>query len=793
MTGLRSVNIETLEPRLFLSVATIDATFGNAGVVTAFPSQGPPSEQAAILPDGNIVAAGNYQDPTTDAAIPEFVEYSPQGSLLFNVPAQLNAPRAVAITPNGEVLVLGDRLAEFNENGSLDITFGNDGIIALPAPVSVTQIQDTFMAVAPNGNIFIANGDVVAQYSSTGVLNTSFGNEGIVRFEQPAGGGRLIGITSLSVDGQGQPLIGYEVSGDYKYETQFAVVSRLTTTGAYDTGFAGTGTDTYGQNSDVSAEPTNITPLSDGGILIVVNGYASLLNSSGDQLKTPVSNQDYGNVLPQGITSITSLSADALIAAGNGINGDFITRLIVTYQDGNPRVQLDPTFGNQGIEQLSLSDISADAFSKFDNPQIVFGPDGNAIFTGTPNSSGYGGLNMVQLDFPATPTVTQSTFTARTPLRYVDDAGHHVALRLTGPGDGLVTFVSSSNDPVDITFSGTSSRSSFIVQTARGTTTIGTIEALILGRIQATKAIVDANAYITEMGAITVAGVSDATWQLNAQSNLQAVLHLGVVSNLALQIPQARLIQASSWTGDSESDDLSIDQLQSLQINGDFTANIGTNSSNPLPAKHFAIARAVVKGSISGWWVLGGPVQSIKIGTATSTSVIETDNNDAIGSIDATGTLSGYISCAGSLHLLAAGKSIDGAKIDVDGNLSQIRTPQISNSTIIAGLSFSAMMGLVQDMSQFDNQATIQSIVIPGRNRKLPAFSNSSISAPAIGAVQVGLVDESITGAATGFAFESLHSISYRKSASSVFHWHKGQSPNLLQQSGPFQLNLLSD
>jgi uncharacterized delta-60 repeat protein len=194
---------------------SLDNSFGVEGKVTTSFLGFPASANAvALYPDGKIVAAGYVEyDKDEDANI-GVVRYNPDGSLdtsfdndgkvitgFFGIEDIFNDANAVAVQPDGKIIVggfavrtLNETGAEFglvryNEDGSLDNSFGTNG-------KTVTDFfgsSDFAMAMAlqPDGKIVLA-GDIVnfpantnhdfglARYNSDGSLDTGFGSGGKV-------------------------------------------------------------------------------------------------------------------------------------------------------------------------------------------------------------------------------------------------------------------------------------------------------------------------------------------------------------------------------------------------------------------------------------------------------------------------------------------------------------------------------------------------------------------------------------------------------------------------------------
>jgi uncharacterized delta-60 repeat protein len=229
----------------------LDASFGNGGAVTSDTGG---IGGLAVQPDGKIVVAGTSNDLRILLA-----RYLPNGSLdpSFGnggqVETQVGAwafAQSVALQSDGKIVVAGGSyqgddtvleeftLARYNPNGSLDTTFGTDGITNTvipeqPAPTVATTESATArsLAVLPGGDILAAGSSTLdgsisgmssfalARYKPDGSLDPTFGDGGIVQTPSPGVG---VGI-AVQPDGQivaseGNALRGYTRTGSFNLE-----------------------------------------------------------------------------------------------------------------------------------------------------------------------------------------------------------------------------------------------------------------------------------------------------------------------------------------------------------------------------------------------------------------------------------------------------------------------------------------------------------------------------------------------------------------------------------------------
>jgi uncharacterized delta-60 repeat protein len=137
----------------FMTTGEIDPSFGNNGVATIPVGEGACSYDClAIQPDGKIIAGGNYGN-----------------TLLWYVLL----------------------LTRFNSDGSIDTTFGEDGSVKY----SYGDVDDEAfdLGLTSDGSIVVAGftatqtynfSTLVMQFTSDGTLDTNFGSDGIIEFDQ---------------------------------------------------------------------------------------------------------------------------------------------------------------------------------------------------------------------------------------------------------------------------------------------------------------------------------------------------------------------------------------------------------------------------------------------------------------------------------------------------------------------------------------------------------------------------------------------------------------------------------
>ena len=293
------LKVEALETRALLaSAGSLDPSFGaGRGSVTApldvpvasSNSEGTggsgyvlQSESVATLPDGNIVVSGPvvydkaFGDVATigSAAALAIVELNPNGTpdtsfgddgRVF-VPITPNEPSLqVAIAPTGQIILANTInqgtanvtyfVAELNADGTIDTSFGTDGVAEYPADTT-TSATDRISAlvgvfVQSGGQILLAGGSgggfSAVELNADGSLDTSYGTDGTatvpVSISVSSGLTEYSYPTAAAMQPGGQIVLTGDVSVSHSMtgepSSDEIVATRLTASGTLDTTFGG--------------------------------------------------------------------------------------------------------------------------------------------------------------------------------------------------------------------------------------------------------------------------------------------------------------------------------------------------------------------------------------------------------------------------------------------------------------------------------------------------------------------------------------------------------------------------
>ena len=368
---------------------TLDKTFNPGGAtpgVNEFSLNGGQSANGlsglGITPNGDIEVLGfsgstnalavarliGPTDPNATPPVPP-VASSPIGTLdpTFNNGALVQTgivtvhdgyPSAV-VDSSGRTILLGGagglEIQRLNPDGSPDLTFGKDGessifvgAEALPAGLAVDAAGDIFIAssapVSPGMSPTGPQETEIIKFTSSGILDTSFGNDGIAVINPSISGG-WGGEATLLIDPSGNvDVVGFTAGGE-------VAVVRLTPSGTVDPTFNGGNVDVVPGTSNVSTDTATID--SSGRIVIAgkTNALANTLfvtrlNPDGS-LDTTFAGTGLLNftLTPGSRESVSSVATDS---AGNiflgGSNG--VQQVVVKLTSSG---SLDSSFGTGGF------------------------------------------------------------------------------------------------------------------------------------------------------------------------------------------------------------------------------------------------------------------------------------------------------------------------------------------------------------------------------------------------------------------------------------------------------------
>lgn len=416
-----STNFDTAVAR-FNTDGSPDATFdGDGKVVTPVSNSSDAARSIVLQSDGKIVAAGFNN--TGNAADFSIVRYNVNGSLdssfdgdgivVTAVGSSQDELYSVSVKSNGKITVAGFSfvsnydfsLASYNADGSLDTSFGENGVAIRELGLSYDtardiKIQSDGKIVASgstfNGNFFDFS---LSRYNDDGTLDSSFGTNGTVISS--------FGSSSFSLSSAIQPDGKIILAGERfitSSNRDFAL-ARYNADGSLDASF-GTGgmltTNIENNNSD-TAYSVLLQP--DGKIIAVgsslnpstfrsqfaitrynMDGSLDMTFDGDGKALFPVAGSD--------VAYTAALQPDGkIVMAGEGFSATSTNEFVLARL--NPNGSLDTSFDNDGK-------IITPVGNDYDGARgLVIQPDGKIVaagFASTPetNGSGYASFALVR-------------------------------------------------------------------------------------------------------------------------------------------------------------------------------------------------------------------------------------------------------------------------------------------------------------------------------------------------------------------------------------------------------------
>jgi uncharacterized delta-60 repeat protein len=262
---------------------SLDSTFGSNGIVITSFGKTSIIQSSVLEADGKIIAIGNMGAPfSPDNNVFALCRYNIDGHLdetfgtggkvLTNLGSVDDAPLSVKIRKNGKIVVCGwsfigvdpnFALAQYNYDGTLDKTFGTNGIIVTSLASGSSAWS---LAIQSNDKVIVVgysydgqhDNFTLVRYNTDGSIDSSFGSNGNVVTKIGSGDNDARSV-NLQLDGK---ILVTGISVDSNLKKNFALA-------LYDT--LGNLNKLFGMNG---IETTKITPFDD---LL----YSSTIQSNG--------------------------------------------------------------------------------------------------------------------------------------------------------------------------------------------------------------------------------------------------------------------------------------------------------------------------------------------------------------------------------------------------------------------------------------------------------------------------------------------------------------------------------
>lgn len=342
-----------------------DLTFGTAGVARVL--EGTVSASLARRDDGRILIARatasgfDIERLTADGMLDSTFGTGGHQLLPVTGPGDDTAG-AVALQPDGKLLVAsksehGDSdvglVFRYRRDGSLDTTFGDQGVALLPFGASISSVRD--IRVLPSGKIVVSGArvadghdeGVIARLNSDGSIDRSYGHNGTNSV--PSQVDRIVPTS-------GDDFVAYLIG-------PFDTVSRVLSDGSRDTSFADDGYAILNGFTPTDL-PGAIVTQRDGKILLA--GTITLPGKSYPAIGAMRLNQDgspdlsfgdhgIASVDPGGfdasVNAITVQADGKVLLAGNRSSDNRAPFTVVRFTRNG---RLDASFGNHGIVSTDL-------------------------------------------------------------------------------------------------------------------------------------------------------------------------------------------------------------------------------------------------------------------------------------------------------------------------------------------------------------------------------------------------------------------------------------------------------
>ena len=296
--------------------------------------------------------------------------------------------KAVTLDTNNRILVAGVSanglnfdfsLARYNEDGSLDTTFSDNGVVTTQIGSGDDQAQA--IALQEDGKIVVAgyafNGQdsdfALARYMTDGRLDLEFGLGGIVVL--PIGNGNDM-AHAVAVQADGSILIAGSASGT---SGRVAALARIRDNGSLDPSFGYDGVVFSGSGRDTIAHDLLIQ---EDGAIVVTGQYTDregetlllmryLANGRPDLDFGLAGVADTALVYPAETagTSITLQENGAILIAGSSGSGKDQDIALFRYL---PHGQYDPSFGDRGMVSRDLNNEADGAYDIVATPAGIF-------------------------------------------------------------------------------------------------------------------------------------------------------------------------------------------------------------------------------------------------------------------------------------------------------------------------------------------------------------------------------------------------------------------------------------
>jgi uncharacterized delta-60 repeat protein len=246
---LAAIVVITSSTIVLAQAGSLDTTFGTGGIFTTNPQDAAMANGVAIQSDGKIVLGGTAPN---GAAL---VRLNTNGTLdssfgddgiVTNTFGLTDGGfvYAIVIQPNGQIVAAAGgaflsqgSVGRFNSDGSVDTTFGIGGFAISQSLNSIEGFLNNALALQADGKILVTSASLIGRYTTTGQLDPTFGTNGIAPLIAPA-------ATAIALQSDGKILVTTGVGASTGLSSppflpgqQAGVIARYNPDGSLDTNF----------------------------------------------------------------------------------------------------------------------------------------------------------------------------------------------------------------------------------------------------------------------------------------------------------------------------------------------------------------------------------------------------------------------------------------------------------------------------------------------------------------------------------------------------------------------------
>ncbi|MGA2902451.1 MAG: hypothetical protein ABSD98_01360 [Candidatus Korobacteraceae bacterium] len=405
---------------------SLDPTFGTGGIFTTNYTQydAAMDTAVAIQSDGKIVLGGTVPNSQGQAAA--LLRLNTNGTLdsSFGTGGIVTSDfgitdgafvYAITIQPNGQIVAAagGGILSEgsvgrFNTDGSVDTTFGSGGFAVSESLFSQEGFLNNALALQADGKILVTSAGLIGRYTSSGQLDTTFGNAGIA----PLSGASA---TAIALQSDGKILVTTGTGAPTALPTeqnlpgqQAGTITRYNTDGSLDTNFGVSGQSacvasaaamaiqSNGKIVVAGTIPSALLTTTSGGRIVINNqtGFGVVRYNSNGSVDTTFNPgggigsgggiiTGFGSSFPAGSAFALAIQSNGeIVVAGQaGVGNQHFTSSSFVLARYTTNGLLDTSFGNNGTVITTLSQAPISFVSA-----LVLQSDGKIVAAGNTSS-----------------------------------------------------------------------------------------------------------------------------------------------------------------------------------------------------------------------------------------------------------------------------------------------------------------------------------------------------------------------------------------------------------------------